>query len=139
MAVVETLALTACGAASALVAPLTMSPTKHELSMAVIAHVIDESLDALLQLQRCNCQPRETRNRVAYSTGLAAGAGPTLHVCAQIKPITSNLCHLGCRLCRLTHNNIRGILSMVLMAACFHCRLHSTTSSISNHSRRAVC
>jgi len=42
MAVVETLALAVCTAAPALVAPFTMSPTKHELSMAVIYHLLDE-------------------------------------------------------------------------------------------------
>lgn len=140
MAVVETLALTVCTAASALVALFAMSPAKHELSTAVISHLIDESLDALLHFQRCNCQPRETRNRIAYATGLAAGAGAVLHVCAEIQPIKSHLCHLGCRMCRLTHTNIMGILSVVLMAACFHCRLHSfTSSSSSGCCRQAVC
>ncbi len=51
MAVVETLALTACTAASALVAPLTMSPTKHELSTAVINQLLDESLAHCCKLQ----------------------------------------------------------------------------------------
>ena len=42
MAVVETLALTVCTAASALVAPFTMSPAKHELSTAVNNQLLDE-------------------------------------------------------------------------------------------------
>jgi len=42
MAVVETLSRTVCTAASALLAPFTMSPAKHELSTAVIHHLLHE-------------------------------------------------------------------------------------------------
>lgn len=44
MAVVEALARTICTAASALVAPFAMSPAEHELSIAVICYLRDESL-----------------------------------------------------------------------------------------------